>query len=84
MPLDGILLAIVGKPRNITGNALRAMLERWGWSQGDLAEHLDVERRTVVRWLSGETPIPGPVRAALLCWAQLDDVHRSTDRNRDG
>ena len=49
-------------------------------SQNDLAERLGVERRTVVRWLGGY-PIPGPVRAAIHAWAQMDGLRDMLDRD---
>jgi transposase-like protein len=35
-----------------------------------LAQALKVDYSQVWRWLSGRTPIPGPVEAAVLCWLE--------------
>ncbi len=71
---------VMGAPKSLSARQLRAYLERWGMSQSDLAERLGVERRTVVRWLAGY-PIPGPVRAAVHAWAQMDGLRDMLDRD---
>lgn len=47
----------------------RTLFGRWGW-QTRLAEALDVDGSTVRRWVSGTTPVPGPVVAAVACWLE--------------
>ena len=44
---------------------LAAALKRLGWTQGRLAQVLDVTPGAVSRWLSGLRPIPGPVALAV-------------------
>jgi transcriptional regulator with XRE-family HTH domain len=44
---------------------LRAVLERLGLRQAELAKLLDVSPRTVSIWATGEAPLPGPVAAYL-------------------
>lgn len=39
-----------------------------GW-QSRCAEALGVDRASVTRWLNG-VAVPGPVQAALRCWAE--------------
>ncbi len=73
------LEAITGTVRNATewtGDALRVWLTDRGLKQRELAEALETELRTVQRWLSGATAIPGPVRACLDAWDRLEDIHR--------
>lgn len=41
----------------------------YGW-QTRLAEALGVDGSTVRRWVSGAVPIPGPVAAAIRCFAE--------------
>ena len=40
-----------------------------GW-QGRLASALSVDGSTVRRWVSGVVPVPGPVAAAVRCFAR--------------
>lgn len=40
-----------------------------GW-QTRCAERLGVDQATVSRYLSGAMAIPGPVAAAMKCWAE--------------
>ena len=39
-----------------------------------LAYHLKIHQTQVWRYLSGRTPIPGPVEAAITCWLQAKRV----------
>jgi transcriptional regulator with XRE-family HTH domain len=41
----------------MTAKAFEKLVERTGLTQLAVAEKLGVNRRTVARWLSGETPI---------------------------
>jgi DNA-binding transcriptional regulator YiaG len=41
----------------MTPDAFRALIRSAGMTQGEVAESLGVVRTTVVRWLSGKTPI---------------------------
>ena len=49
----------------MTGEDLRAMLARSDISQSRMAEDLDVEDRTVRRWVNGETPITKVIEYAI-------------------
>ena len=49
----------------------RAAIAALGLSQVAAAEALEVDARTVRRWALGEREIPGPVRVALRCMAEL-------------
>ena len=39
----------------------------YGW-QTRLAKELEVDRRTVRRWVSGAVPIPGTVKVVIKLW----------------
>lgn len=43
---------------------------RWGW-QTAVAARLKIDNSTVQRYVRGETVIPGPVEAAVLCLAAM-------------
>ena len=45
------------------------LLYGYGW-QTRMAEALGVDASSVRRWVSGAIPIPGPVAAALRCFAR--------------
>ena len=45
------------KPAAMPPDDFRALLKAAGLNQGQAAKELDVTRRTVVRWVTGETPI---------------------------
>ena len=48
-----------------------------GW-QSRCADALGTDRSNVSRWLSGAVPtIPGPVAAAMRCWAERRKVETS-------
>ncbi len=40
-------------------------LKEMGWTQAELAEHLDVRKATVNDWIKGRSPIPRIVRLYL-------------------
>jgi transcriptional regulator with XRE-family HTH domain len=44
--------------RMITKNQIKALLDRKGWNQVDLAEACNVSQGTVSRWLKGTLPDP--------------------------
>ena len=50
-------------------DAGRELYGRYGW-QTKIAVNLKTDPRTVRRWVSGETPIPGPAEAAILCFLE--------------
>lgn len=51
-----------------------AIIAALGWSQMEAARQLEVDSRTVRRWIAGEREIPGPVRVALRCIARLREL----------
>lgn len=53
------------KPSAMTAEEFRTLLGSLGLKQGEAADRLGVDRRTVVRWLSGDTPI-SPANALLI------------------
>lgn len=55
----------------MTPSDLRASLDHLGLTQAELAQLLDTNPRTVRRWESGATPIPGAVAQTLHAWARL-------------
>ena len=55
----------------MTPNDLRTALDDLGLTQAELAQLLDTNPRTVRRWESGATPIPGAVAQTLHAWARL-------------
>jgi DNA-binding transcriptional regulator YdaS (Cro superfamily) len=44
--------------------------------QTRLAEALGVDGSTVRRWVSGAVPIPGPVAAAIACFAEKQSCRK--------
>jgi DNA-binding transcriptional regulator YiaG len=48
-----------------------AAIAALGWSQVEAARQLEVDARTVRRWVAGDREIPGPVRVALRLMALL-------------
>jgi transcriptional regulator with XRE-family HTH domain len=46
-------------------NGLKRILDRLGLKQTEFAKLLDVSPRTVTLWVTGESPVPGPVKAYL-------------------
>ncbi len=55
-------------------NPLKEELKQFGLKQLELAKLLDVTPRTVSQWATGETSIPGPVRAYLRVLRKLPDL----------
>ncbi len=57
----------------MTGDELRKsaieLFGERGWVSA-LAERLKVDRSQVWRYVSGVTPVPGPVEAAVTCWIE--------------
>jgi DNA-binding transcriptional regulator YiaG len=45
-------------------------------TQEAIAEAMEVDRRTVGRWERGDVPVPGAVKVALRCMAQLRQVEK--------
>jgi transcriptional regulator with XRE-family HTH domain len=50
---------------NMTSLELKEAMESAGLSVADLAEKLGRSKKTVYRWLSGETPVPPYVKLIL-------------------
>ena len=51
-----------------------AAIAALGWSQMEAARKLEVDGRTVRRWIAGEREIPGPVVVALRSIARLREL----------
>jgi hypothetical protein len=52
----------------ITPFQLKGHLQRVGLSQMEAARRLDVNPRTVRRWIAGESPIPEAVAQLVALW----------------
>ena len=81
MLVEAIIQAMT-QPRAMSPKQLRAALRQLDINQLELARRLDVDGRTVRRWVSGGASIPGPVRAALHSWQHLDDLRRLLEREK--
>lgn len=46
---------------SMSSGSLGVVMDKLGLTQEVLAERLDVDRKTVWRWMNDETPIPGSV-----------------------
>jgi DNA-binding transcriptional regulator YiaG len=57
-----------------------AAIAALGWSQLEAARQLDVDARTVRRWVAGERAVPGPAVVALRCIARLRVVEDLINR----
>lgn len=49
----------------VTKQQLRKFLEKMGWPQTRTAEALDIDHRTMRRYVSGDKPVPKAVELAL-------------------
>jgi group I intron endonuclease len=54
---------------DIDPDDIKAIREKHGWSQGDLARHLGINRVTVNQWENGARRVPALARAALAALA---------------
>lgn len=52
----------------MTHHELRDALSALNISQVELGRLLDTQDRTVRRWVSGSTPVPGPVAVLVRLW----------------
>ena len=50
--------------------ALAVFGEGYGW-QTRISEAIGVDRATISRYIAGQLPIPGPVRAAMRTWLRV-------------
>ena len=70
--------ATVAKSENkMTIAEIRELMELRGWSQRELARHLEITEGAVTRWLKGEHPPAGPARILMRMWliqARADGV----------
>jgi hypothetical protein len=58
----------------MTDNTLRGTLLRLGLTQMEAARLMQIDPRTMRRWISGTAPIPGLAWACLAAWCALDDA----------
>jgi hypothetical protein len=49
-----------------------AALDELGIDRNECAQHMEVVPRTVNRWCSGETEIPGPISHLIEAWLRLE------------
>lgn len=54
----------------MTGGQLRKLLERAGLSQRGAAKALEINERTMRKYVSGAAPIPKTVEIAVTCLAE--------------
>ena len=54
----------------MTGGQLRKLLERAGLSQRGAAKALEINERTMRKYVAGDAPIPRVVELAVVCLAQ--------------
>lgn len=47
-----------------------------GYTQRDMARALDIDERTMRRYVSGDVKIPRVVQVAIACFVDHDDTHR--------
>ncbi len=52
----------------MTSRQLRAALNRLGISQSEAARQLNVNNRTVRKWVAGDLPVPRTVELIMDCW----------------
>jgi len=64
-------------PNTLTPPALEALMDEIGLTTRVLAARLDVDPKTVGRWLRGDVPIPG---AVALLMRVAHDIHRLSHR----
>jgi len=63
----------------MTADEFAAAIAALGWSQLEAARQLEVDARTVRRWVAGDREVPGPVRVALRCTARLHALGAGSD-----
>ena len=51
----------------MTGQELQEYIQWLGASRKDLADYLEVDYRTLSRWLSGESPVPRMMELIVQC-----------------
>lgn len=61
---------------------LKSILKSLGLMQTELAKLLDVTPRTVSQWATGDTALPGPVRAYLRVFTALSEEARNDELGR--
>jgi hypothetical protein len=62
----------------LTGKEMKALLKKGssGYTQRDMAKALEIDERTLRRYVSGKVPIPKVVQVAVSCFIDHDDEHR--------
>src|SRR5262249_5350113 len=68
-----------GDVRMISTSEFRDCLDKMGWSQRQLAQHLQVPRSTTQRWATGDLAIPENVSDWLVVRAAHDAAHPMPD-----
>jgi DNA-binding XRE family transcriptional regulator len=66
------------RPELFAAHELKKLLRRGasGYTQRDMARALDIDERTMRRYVSGEVKIPRVVQVAIACFVDHDDTHR--------
>lgn len=66
------------RPELFVAHELKKLLTKGssGYTQRDMARALDIDERTMRRYVSGEVKIPRVVQVAIACFVDHDDAHR--------
>jgi plasmid maintenance system antidote protein VapI len=66
------------RPEFFEANELKKLLTKGssGYTQREMARALDIDERTMRRYVSGEAKIPRVVQVAIACFVDHDDEHR--------
>jgi DNA-binding transcriptional regulator YiaG len=76
MEYSGVML------RGVEAAELRAIRERMGLLQVDLAKALDVTQGALSRWETGSRPIPGPVAKLVVLLAAQQTTSTKPERRK--
>jgi hypothetical protein len=66
------------RPELFAAHELKKLLKKGasGYTQRDMARALEIDERTMRRYVSGDSPIPKVVQVAMACFVDHDDDHR--------